>query len=86
MDMVFEYDNPISGEKERTPIPMGIGFFTLPNNYSGLIYTINCLKCVIMEMVTHFQMFIKCCSYQSISLQKIIESQRKKKKKILIKL
>ena len=27
MDMVFEYDNPISGEKERTPIPMGIGFF-----------------------------------------------------------
>ena len=27
MDMSFEYDNPISGEKERTPIPMGIGFF-----------------------------------------------------------
>ena len=27
MDMVFDYDNPISGEKERSPIPMGIGFF-----------------------------------------------------------
>ena len=27
MDMVFEYDNPISGEKESIPIPMGIGFF-----------------------------------------------------------
>ena len=27
MDMVFEYDNPISGEKESNPIPMGIGFF-----------------------------------------------------------
>ena len=27
MDMVFEYDNPISGEKESSPIPMGIGFF-----------------------------------------------------------
>ena len=36
MDMVFEYDNPISGEKEMTPIPMGIGFFTLPNNYSSI--------------------------------------------------
>ena len=27
MDMVFDYDNPISGEKESSPIPMGIGFF-----------------------------------------------------------
>jgi hypothetical protein len=27
MDMSFEYDNPNTEEKERTPIPMGIGFF-----------------------------------------------------------
>lgn len=27
MKMEFEYDNPISGEKELTPIPMGVGFF-----------------------------------------------------------
>ena len=27
MKMEFEYDNPNTGEKERTPIPMGVGFF-----------------------------------------------------------
>ena len=27
MDMSFEYENPDTGEKEVTPIPMGIGFF-----------------------------------------------------------
>jgi len=27
MKMEFEYDNPISGEREVTPIPMGVGFF-----------------------------------------------------------
>ena len=27
MKMEFEYDNPNSGEKEMTPIPMGVGFF-----------------------------------------------------------
>lgn len=27
MDMVFEYDNPQTGEKENVPIPMGVGFF-----------------------------------------------------------
>ena len=27
MKMEFEYDNPNTGEKEMTPIPMGVGFF-----------------------------------------------------------
>ena len=27
MKMEFEYDNPINGEREVTPIPMGVGFF-----------------------------------------------------------
>ena len=27
MNMVFDYENPNTGEKESTPIPMGIGFF-----------------------------------------------------------
>ena len=27
MEMEFEYDNPNTGEKEMTPIPMGVGFF-----------------------------------------------------------
>ena len=27
MKMEFEYNNPINGEREVTPIPMGVGFF-----------------------------------------------------------
>ena len=40
MDMVFEYDNPNTGEKE-TPIPMGDRVFTLPNNYSSILHQSN---------------------------------------------
>lgn len=27
MKMEFDFDNPVTGEKESTPIPMGVGFF-----------------------------------------------------------
>ena len=27
--MEYEYDNEVSGEKEKCPIPMGVGFFEI---------------------------------------------------------
>ena len=59
MEMVFEYDNPNTGEKESILSLWGLGF--LPFRITILqFYTIKYLKCVTMEMVSHFGMYIKC--------------------------